>query len=869
MSLVNTDIYNIVDSINELKKQYIDEDEETLAIGVFGYLGDLEAKKIQTSILMTNTLSNEVFPNRSILDKNIITHSMMYGIKNINATPAYMTILIGILESDLDKYMNDNKLIIDKDVPIIIEDKYEFHLDYDIILSRVSKNGVTTYAAVYDMTHKNRISTIDNYYLNQPYAMQIGTTKYVFIQATIRQVSIKNEYSQIITSSIIDNKTFTFKFENQLADFDVIVTENGKETYVTPVFEGNGIDSNIEKYCYYVYVNEDTVRIKFDRTSYMPSLNAEIKIVIKTTLGSEGIFNYTTNSFVSFTSEKYGYYNMNILIRPNTNSTGGVDRKSVDELHQILPKEILSKGSISTETDLTNYFNLINTNENMLIMQRKTDNQIDRIYYAYFLMKNKNGDIVPTNTINLKVNQLMLKKRAESGSYYLPAGSYIKYSPSTFIGEVVDEKDIKDTDEYVYTTLYAVSITEDPLYAAFYMTIINENKYLSFEWINQEAEVQFISQNVHFERNMLTDKDTYKLSFTTIQNINTDMGMYIEKKNEDTGEWELLENNMKTFVVLYKDGSPYRYKEASIESVDMENYKYNWQVAFNTNNYYDDNNDIYIEDLKTSGEGFDSYGYINPNCEVYIYTLAKFDSEDGRYDLDSVIPNLDGYTVTNKYKIQNGLNFFFNYSGILSSRIKVTEYTDLLGEKTYTYHLSGVPVIGYSYLNNEENVLDFLDQMNYKKLYIDEALYVLENSFEIDFKFCNTYGPSRTYTVDLEGKTSIGRIDIVPRFEIGLVSSSDIYTKNKIITFIKEYIEEFGNIGDIHILNLTAEINKNFNNVISYCAYKGFNLFDANKQHMYKQDVENKNIPPEFINIRTKKDDAGNVVPDVVIDIVI
>ena len=61
MSLVNTDIYNIVGSINELKKQYIDEDEETLAIGIFGYLGDLEAKKIQTSILMTNTLSTIYF----------------------------------------------------------------------------------------------------------------------------------------------------------------------------------------------------------------------------------------------------------------------------------------------------------------------------------------------------------------------------------------------------------------------------------------------------------------------------------------------------------------------------------------------------------------------------------------------------------------------------------------------------------------------------------------------------------------------------------------------------------------------------------------------------------------------------------------
>ena len=64
MSLVNTDIYNITESINELTKRYIDsEDEETLALSIYGYITSLESKKIQTAIMMIGELSIEPSSN--------------------------------------------------------------------------------------------------------------------------------------------------------------------------------------------------------------------------------------------------------------------------------------------------------------------------------------------------------------------------------------------------------------------------------------------------------------------------------------------------------------------------------------------------------------------------------------------------------------------------------------------------------------------------------------------------------------------------------------------------------------------------------------------------------------------------------------
>ena len=41
------------------------EDEETLALSIYGYITSLESKKIQTAIMMIGELSNEVFPTKA------------------------------------------------------------------------------------------------------------------------------------------------------------------------------------------------------------------------------------------------------------------------------------------------------------------------------------------------------------------------------------------------------------------------------------------------------------------------------------------------------------------------------------------------------------------------------------------------------------------------------------------------------------------------------------------------------------------------------------------------------------------------------------------------------------------------------------
>ena len=91
---ISTDIYSIVDSVNKLKARFVeDENETTLALGIFGFIGDTEAKKIQSSIIMTGELGNEMFPARAKLNKNVLAHAIYANIEGINATPAILVVM--------------------------------------------------------------------------------------------------------------------------------------------------------------------------------------------------------------------------------------------------------------------------------------------------------------------------------------------------------------------------------------------------------------------------------------------------------------------------------------------------------------------------------------------------------------------------------------------------------------------------------------------------------------------------------------------------------------------------------------------------------------------------------------------------------
>src|SRR5574344_84514 len=193
----NSDIYKISSFVNDIQSKYIDANNDTLHMGIFGYLNEMFSTEIQNSIISMSEYANEAFPIRSKFEKSILTYAMMYNIKNINANPSIMNVLIGFDKNVLDKNLNsENKFILDKSIPIVIGE-YEFHLDYNIQIEKIkllnSSIGEYIYTARYLMDNKNPCSDITNPYLQAPIEMinYEDDTKVTFISINcfIRQVS--------------------------------------------------------------------------------------------------------------------------------------------------------------------------------------------------------------------------------------------------------------------------------------------------------------------------------------------------------------------------------------------------------------------------------------------------------------------------------------------------------------------------------------------------------------------------------------------------------------------------------------------------------------------------------------------------------
>ena len=331
-SLLSTDIYEISDFIDQIRRNNISDINDTASIvGIFGYMNEIFSQSLQNTLVVVSETSNETIPTRAKFSKNIIAHALNYGITKLMAEPAVMTLMIYLPLSYLEINFTEQditsgnaKFIFDKDVPINV-DEFEFHLDYDVIINRIKNpsTGKFTYTAMYDLFEtgttvvkkQNPISDITNPYITTLVQQTINGVDYLAFSARLHQVSTVQIEKNILTDNDIENKTITFTFEDQLASFDVDVEENGKTIHMTPIYSGLLDNTVTDYYCNYEYLDENTIRIIFNRDSYVPGMNANVKINVKRSEGASGNFVYNNNFRTSMKSDKYDNYNgMYILV---------------------------------------------------------------------------------------------------------------------------------------------------------------------------------------------------------------------------------------------------------------------------------------------------------------------------------------------------------------------------------------------------------------------------------------------------------------------------------------------------------------------------------------------------------------------------
>ena len=101
--------------------------------------------------------------------------------------------------------------------------------------------------------------------------------------------------------------------------------------------------------------------------------------------------------------------------------------------------------------------------------------------------------------------------------------------------------------------------------------------------------------------------------------------------------------------------------------------------------------------------------------------------------------------------------------------------------KKYHFIIEDVPVVKFDYFLTEAMAQYFFRELVYRKEFIEEALVRIEDTFGINFKFVNTYGPSRLFTLDNSGRY-VNRVNMTLNFRLGL----QVNYEENIIQYIKD-----------------------------------------------------------------------------------
>lgn len=972
---LTTDLYEIADYVGEIQADNMDGvSSDTLMLGIFGYMREVFSQTIQNTIIMASEFANEGIATKAKFEKNIIAHALGLGITNINAVPAQIEVYLTFIEDEIINALGGGSgdFIFDRDNQIYFDD-LEFHPDYDIIIRRVRlSNGDFTYTAMYDMQgdgiYENPISDITNPYLTPPIVMAVNGTRYLFTSCLLRQVEKTTIYKKVLSDNTISSKTVNFTFDSQLAGFDVDVSNANGSTHLTPVYEGLSSSGTRYAYVWYTYLDADNIRIKFDRNSYYPRINTDIEIHLQTTQGERGNFTWSGTDYPSFyfDSERLGYTNIFVQVRPiNNESMYGMDKKTVDELKEIIPKEALSRGSITNTTDLQNYFNAIDTDSSKMYFYKRRDNCLERLYYSYIVMKDATNNIVPTNTVAIEVDPSALETDIGSGKLILKRGQILKLSAdgntcTLFDGDPTQEPDY--TDGFYYIIPYNFAINLDPMYGMYFLTTMNVNKNLGFTYINEECQFQYIATYINWNRKYLTETDTYVLTMNVAQNITADNTMITVD-----ADGNITNSNVKAYIVFYNDeDEPIRYAEGTIGNFSRESGTFDFTFKFTSNDLIDSENHIRIAGLDQAGfvvgEGLD-YAYLpgNTKAMIHIITYQPEFSTDTYYDdilgnthidIRDVIPINTGWCVTNSYEVLSGIDFFYNYSEIVYSNIEMigkedhepvtdpddpyAEITNLdvtingevyrfesIGDKltqqmlsrasveqfildrfdgsvanfdrtyadpaqtvnqirdiqldlgdgtsltlqyvprepdpepgesddpeaySYYFRIHNVPLIKYDYFRDESMVEFFCSELVRRKSYIDQAIENLEDSFGMDFKFFNTYGPSKMYTLD--GVSNyLNRVNLSLTFRLGLQVNYDENIVQYITDDVKEFVENINEITSVHMSNLVADITAKYEESITFFEFMDFNGYGPGEQHLYAMQMPDDVRTPELVNV--------------------
>ncbi len=874
---VYSNIYNMQEFwLTEIATKYFElKDLNLQRVGLFGYINEVMSNVTEDVVNSNAILINEIFPSKANLPEIILNYSSQYQITDINATPATIPIVIGISQKSLienSKVAADAlEFIIDKDSEIIIDNKYTFMIDYDIKIVSKFVNNNYIYTAQYIINTKNPLSDITVPYL-KAYKMVNYGEEYIFITLRARQVSKQIINETVYSADIIDNYSRIVTYDqDQLAGFNIFYKSPKTAEYIQLITLLDGSSYIKEPFCFYLYSDEMELKLRFPNLYNYFSLefNAELRYELYLTKGEDGNISYSGKDIRFIPkSDVYDYSNTTIVCELLGDSTGGKNKKTLSEIQEMIQEEGLTKGTIITDTDLNVVLDKLANSKIMVV--KKRDDIIKRIFEAFILMIDKENNVIPTNTLDMSVLETDFDLVQEN-SRIIKTGSMFELGSG--ILTKVDPITIEDIDEYeqthfMYSNLFTIILRQEPFFVSFYLNSINRRVLFDISYINPYSYIQFILNNFTIYRNALSDSsDANEYKFTIQVSSNTEIPFTIADVDDD-GDILTDHNKLKAFIVFQENEADIGYLPLTLTNVSSLGV-YTLECTMSTDDYITVYNKLQINNSIIPMNKDIPESAVIPINDLEMSVLLFIDDGEAVYEptsYHSSITGVSNFKLTNIYANANDkVDIVIDMLNYMSSFVKVISTGP--NPEDYYYLIKLIPMFRYTYLKDQFYIDTIVDNINSTLALIDSNSALIENNNGINIKWYNTYGPSKYFNVGSGLDSQVLdklNISIDFRIKINRVLLTD-ERKNDIKNHIKQFIESINanDTNNIYIFDIFTSLKEAFPEIV-YVEFVGINNYSSSIQIMENSvpDVRNsliniKDFVPEFVNIDTQKNSNG------------
>ena len=754
---------------NILPNFFDTEEANTFNIGLLGYLNEMIGNITEDAFNSMSFYMQEMSPVTAKLKSSIYSMLAKFRYEDVFAVPTETHLALFIKESDItdnaekvtDSLTNETTytFILDRNMVIDVDD-YTYMMDYDLkIVARLYK-GDFIYQAKYDKSFSNSISNI-----NSPYTsckrVNIGGTNYLMVSVVAHQVSKEVYEDALISNDVLNLPTVEFEYTGNLCGFNIFYTdaETGVEQQLTPILYKYTPLSI--PFCFYKMSDKGKVTISFTSKDeyFRPTFGSDIRIEYYTCEGKRTNFDAYDGIDINVkpSSEVYDYNNGLVMIGMVISSgINGADMPSIDELRNKAIELETTADSIGTETDMAQLFsNFVNNYGNLLKFAKYRDDALFRTFIAFALLKNTNGDIYETNTLNIILrgyNNDFDMEYEQSNRMIIRPGRVFSFEQDS-TKDISSLKHLTVSDEelesyanrMLYTNPFLISICKQPQSVSYYINTVDKQIMMDYKYANESCFTQFNCNKLIVSRDAIGGDTSYKvyvnISLTSsmniinavdsIDNFNED---YTVDDTESTDEnivasepEEITEENIaekvKLLLFIYGEGSRTAYKEMVYVSYDASMDIYTFECELETDDYISSNNLLRLTNVKNYAALQELPTLVamnNAQLELGIF----YDSPSATGHEFSMIPEVSSMTLTNTYITETEKCDFIKPINFIDSTLLYKE-EDSVVTNTEDIKLENEPEFTASTV--EEGVIDLTWVKNNPYDFVTSSFFLILN----------------------------------------------------------------------------------------------------------------------------------------------